>query len=130
MTRVIILLGLLLFGSSPVAAVPEAIAKPAMDSKAPAVPMPSLKVTTLDGKPFDLVAQRGHWVAEIKDFLVEHPVSYPIAQVDPAEPVGDFETPRGLPTTYLIDPEGHIAKRFIGPVDSASLSAAIGTPVN
>ena len=23
---------------------------------------PALKVTTLDGKPFDLAAQRGHWV--------------------------------------------------------------------
>jgi thiol-disulfide isomerase/thioredoxin len=128
---------------------------------------PALKVTTLDGKPFDLAAQRGHWVivnfwatwcvpcirempdisafvashadvraiglayedsdkADIQAFLAKHPVRYPVAQVTLDDPPKDFDEPRGLPTTYLIAPDGHVAKRFVGPVTSQSLGAAIG----
>ena len=128
---------------------------------------PALKVTTLDGKSFDLAAQRGHWVivnfwatwcvpcikempdisrfvathknvaaiglayedsdkADIQAFLKQHPVSYPVAQVTMDNAPKDFDEPRGLPTTYLIGPDGTVAKRFIGPVTAASLNAAIG----
>ncbi|WP_199097013.1 TlpA disulfide reductase family protein [Dyella sp. ASV21] len=129
---------------------------------------PSLKVTTLDGKPFDLAAQRGKWVivnywatwcvpcikempdiskfvaahkdkvaaigvayedsdaADIQAFLAKHPVSYPIAQVTLDKPLKDFDEPRGLPTTWLIGPDGKVAKRFVGPVTDASLGQAIG----
>jgi thiol-disulfide isomerase/thioredoxin len=127
---------------------------------------PTLKVTTLDGKPFDLAAQRGHWVvvnfwatwcvpcikempdishfvashanvraiglayedsdkADIQAFLAKHPVSYPIAQVMLDDTPKDFDEPRGLPTTYLIAPDGRVAKRFVGPVTGQSLGAAI-----
>ena len=140
------------------AAVPVQAAMPAQ---------PSLKVTTLDGTPFDLAAQRGHWVivnfwatwcvpcikempdisqfvtthanvraiglayedsdkADIQAFLAKHPVSYPIAQVSLDDSPKDFDEPRGLPTTYLISPDGHVAKRFVGPVTGQSLDAAIG----
>lgn len=140
------------------AAIPVQAAMPAQ---------PSLKVTTLDGKPFDLAAQRGHWVivnfwatwcvpcikempdisqfvrthanvraiglayedsdkADIQAFLARHPVSYPIAQVSLDDSPKDFDEPRGLPTTYLISPDGHVAKRFVGPVTGQSLDAAIG----
>ncbi|WP_266169318.1 TlpA family protein disulfide reductase [Dyella subtropica] len=129
---------------------------------------PTLKVTTLDGKPYDLAAQRGKYVivnywatwcvpcvkempdisrfvtahkdkveaiglayedtdkADIQAFLAKHPVSYPIAQVTLDKPVQDFDEPRGLPTTWLIGPDGKVAKRFVGPVTEASLSEAIG----
>jgi len=128
---------------------------------------PSLKVTTLDGKPYDLAAQRGHWVivnfwatwcvpcikelpeisqfvtshpdiraigiayddtdpADIRAFLDKHPVSFPVAQVTMDKPLTDFDEPRGLPTTYLIGPDGKVAKHFMGPITSAALSAAIG----
>jgi len=33
--------------------------------------------------------------------------------------------PATLPTTYLIAPDGRLAKRFIGPVDAKLLDAAI-----
>ena len=130
---------------------------------------PSLKVTTLDGKTFDLAAQRGKWVivnywatwcvpcikempdishfvathknvtaiglayddselADIKAFVAKHPVVYPIAQVTLDKPPKDFDEPRGLPTTYLIRPDGTVAKPFVGPVTAASLGAAIGQP--
>jgi thiol-disulfide isomerase/thioredoxin len=129
---------------------------------------PSLKVTTLDGKTFDLAAQRGKWVivnywatwcvpcikempdiskfvtthqdkvaaiglafedsdkADIEAFLAKHPVSYPVAQVTLDKPLKDFDEPRGLPTTWLIGPDGKVAKRFVGPVTDASLGQAIG----
>ena len=128
---------------------------------------PSLHVTTLDGKTFDLSAQRGRWVivnywatwcvpcikempdisrfvaahknvvaiglayedsepADIKAFLAKHPVAYPIAQVSLDQPPKDFDEPRGLPTTYLIGPDGKVAKHIVGPVTEASLEGLIG----
>ncbi|MBU6246970.1 MAG: TlpA family protein disulfide reductase [Xanthomonadaceae bacterium] len=128
--------------------------------------VPALKVTTLDGKPYDLAAQRGHWVivnfwatwcvpcikempdlshfvsthgnvraiglayddsplADIKAFVAKHPVSYPIAQVGLDNPPKDFDEPRGLPTSYLIAPDGTVAKRFVGPITGDVLAAAI-----
>jgi len=128
---------------------------------------PALHVTTLDGKTFDLAAQRGKWVivnywatwcvpcikempdisrfvathrnvaaiglayddsepADIKAFVAKHPVVYPIAQVMLDKPVQDFDEPRGLPTTWLINPDGKVAKRFIGPITPALLAAVIG----
>lgn len=65
-------------------------------------------------------------LAEIKAFLVKHPVQFPIAQVDTFDPPKSLETPRGLPTTYVIAPDGSIAKKFMGPVDEAALRAATG----
>jgi len=128
---------------------------------------PSLKVTTLDGKPYDLASQRGHWVivnfwatwcvpcikelpaisqfvathpnvraiglayedtdaADIRAFLAKHPVSFPVAQVTMDKPLKDFDEPLGLPTTWLIGPDGKVAKHFTGPITATSLGAAIG----
>ena len=128
---------------------------------------PSIKVTTLDGKPYDLAAERGHWVivnfwatwcvpcikempgisqfvkthpnvraiciayddtdaSDIRAFLGQHPVNFPVAQVTMDKPLKDFDEPLGLPTTWLIAPDGKVAKHFTGPVTPASLSAAIG----
>lgn len=140
-----------------------AVATPAI---AATVTKPELKVTTLDGKPFDLAAQRGKWVVvnywatwcvpcikempdisnfvksrkdvtaiglafedtdvkDIKAFLGKHPVAYPIAQLDVMAPPKDFDAPKGLPTTYLIAPDGHLAQRFVGGVTAEKLNEAI-----
>jgi thiol-disulfide isomerase/thioredoxin len=64
--------------------------------------------------------------ADILAFLKKHPVIYPIAQVDVTNPPKDFDEPKGLPTTYLIGPDGSVAKRFVGPVTAADLARAVG----
>lgn len=128
--------------------------------------IPSLRVTTVDGKPWDLAGHRGRWVvvnfwatwcapclkempdlsaldtmrehveviglayeeiepAAMQAFLEKHPVAYPIAVIDVYEPPADFATPRGLPTTYLIAPDGKVARHFLGPVTAADIETAI-----
>lgn len=63
--------------------------------------------------------------ADLVTFLKTHPVVYPVAIVDVYDPPKDFETPRGLPLTYLIGPDGKIAKQFLGPVTASEVEAAI-----
>ncbi|HEU4813766.1 MAG TPA: TlpA disulfide reductase family protein [Xanthomonadaceae bacterium] len=70
-------------------------------------------------------------VAAMREFLDSHPVVYPIAIVDVYDPPADFETPRGLPMTYLLAPDGTVAERFLGPVTAADIErviAAAGGP--
>ena len=62
---------------------------------------------------------------EMRAFLAEHPVAYPIVIVDPMDPPRDFATPRGLPITYLIAPDGKLARQFLGPVTAHELENAI-----
>src|SRR5690606_32966206 len=62
---------------------------------------------------------------EMQAFLAKHPVAYPIAIVDTYNPPKDFATPRGLPMTYLIAPDGKVARQFLGPVDARVIEQAI-----
>ncbi|HLS83621.1 MAG TPA: TlpA disulfide reductase family protein [Arenimonas sp.] len=65
---------------------------------------------------------------EMKAFLAALPSGaprYAIAPLDVYAPPADFETPRGLPLTFLIDPEGRVAKKFLGPVTSQELAETI-----
>ncbi len=61
----------------------------------------------------------------MREFLLKHPVVYPIAIVDTYNPPADFDTPRGLPMTYLIAPDGTVAKQVIGPVTAREVEDAI-----
>lgn len=63
---------------------------------------------------------------DVLAFLKAHPVVYPVAQVDTLAPPADFEPPRGLPTTWLIAPDGTVAKKFVGPITGVDLAKAIG----
>ncbi|MCL7715680.1 TlpA family protein disulfide reductase [Stenotrophomonas mori] len=62
---------------------------------------------------------------EMRAFLEKHPVTYPVAILDPYDPPSDFATPRGLPMTYLIAPDGKVARQFLGPVDARQVEQAI-----
>lgn len=63
--------------------------------------------------------------ADMQAFLTQHPISYPIAVVDVYSPPEDFETPPGLPMTYLISPDGRVAGKHLGPVTSDELQKEI-----
>ncbi|WP_222565678.1 TlpA family protein disulfide reductase [Novilysobacter antarcticus] len=63
--------------------------------------------------------------AEMKAFLLEHPVTYPIAILDTANPPADFDEPRGLPMTWLISPDGRVARKIMGPVTAGEIEGII-----
>lgn len=69
---------------------------------------------------------------ELRAFLAARPVTYPVAIADPYAPPADFATPRGLPMTFLIAPDGKLAHQFLGPVTASEIeqqiTAAGGTP--
>jgi thiol-disulfide isomerase/thioredoxin len=65
--------------------------------------------------------------SELRAFLKKHPAAYPIALVDVYAPPADFDTPRGLPMTYLIAPDGSVAKQFLGPVTSTEIEQVMTT---
>jgi len=64
--------------------------------------------------------------ADVEKFLKTHPLSYPVGQIDVDNPPKDFDTPKGLPNTYVIAPDGHVAKAFLGPVTAKDLGDVIG----
>jgi len=64
-------------------------------------------------------------VPAMRSFLSEHPVAYPIAIIDVYAPPEDFDTPRGLPMTYLIAPDGTVARQFLGPVTAKEIETVI-----
>ncbi len=87
-------------------------------------------LNALDAKRDDLVviglayeeitpeAMRAFYVEKVKP-------EYPVAIVDVYSPPADFETPRGLPFTVLIAPDGAVAHQFLGPVTGVEIEAAI-----
>jgi thiol-disulfide isomerase/thioredoxin len=65
---------------------------------------------------------------DMEAFLKTHSFSYPVAIVDVYKGLPDFPIPRGLPMTYLIAPDGKVAKEFLGPVDMKELEKLVGPP--
>lgn len=139
-------------------------AEPAAPAKKPEVP--TLEVTTYDGKPYKLADHRGKWVvvnfwatwcepckkeipdfnkldqaredvdfiglayeeierADMDAFLKIIPINYPMAILDVYSPPADFDTPVGLPLTYVIAPDGKVASKFLGPVTMADLEKVL-----
>ncbi|ATD67059.1 thioredoxin [Luteimonas chenhongjianii] len=62
---------------------------------------------------------------DMRAFLQKHPVVYPIAIIDTFDPPADFDTPPGLPMTYLIGPDGQVVEKILGPVTAERLETLI-----
>ena len=67
----------------------------------------------------------GEEIGDVTSFLEKHPIKYPIANVPLESPPKDFGAPKGLPTTFLIAPDGSLAKKFTGPITAGELEKAI-----
>lgn len=63
--------------------------------------------------------------ATLDGFLQKYAPGYPIAVIDPYDPPPDFDPPRVLPTSYLIDPDGRLAHKFLGPITFKDLQQQI-----
>lgn len=63
--------------------------------------------------------------ADMQAFLKQHAPSYPIAILDTFSPPRDFDTPQGLPMTVIVAPDGHVAKKFLGPVTIAAIDEVV-----
>lgn len=89
--------------------------------------MPELDAFDAERKDVEVIGLAYEEIAidEMRAFLKQRPVTYPIALIDTYEPPADFPTPRGLPMTYIIAPDGRIAKEFMGPVTKADLAAVV-----
>jgi len=61
-------------------------------------------------------------------FLKVIPINYPMAILDVYNPPADFDSPVGLPLTYVIAPDGKIASKFLGPVTMSDLEKVISAP--
>jgi thiol-disulfide isomerase/thioredoxin len=87
-------------------------------------------LNALDAKREDLVviglayeeitpeAMRAFYAEKVKP-------EYPVAIVDVYNPPADFDTPRGLPFTVLVGPDGTVGHKFLGPVTGAEIEAKI-----
>mgnify|MGYP003507784765 CR=1 FL=1 len=62
--------------------------------------------------------------SEVKRFLAQYPVSYPIVMGD-ARFAGQFGGVLGLPLTYLIDAQGRVVARYQGEADLPKMEAKV-----
>ena len=65
---------------------------------------------------------------DMEAFLKEHAFAYPVALVDVYKGLPDFPIPKGLPMTYVIAPDGKVAKQFLGPVSMPELEKLVAAP--
>ncbi len=62
----------------------------------------------------------------LRDFVAELEINYPILRENP-ERMSPFSRMFGLPTSYIIGPDGTLVERHNGPVTAAQLERIIGT---
>lgn len=79
-----------------------------------------LQVIGLAYEEITAEAMRAFYVDKVKPY-------YPVAILDVYRPPADFETPRGLPFTVLIAPDGAVVHQFLGPVTGIEIEAKIST---
>lgn len=62
----------------------------------------------------------------LEQFLHDYEVTYPIL-LDKQDEVGDLYEVLSIPTTYIVDQQGRLVERIVGPVDTAGLEKIIET---
>ena len=68
-------------------------------------------------------------LASIRKFVAELGVTYPILGYG-QDPKTGYGTVRGLPTTFVIDPEGKFHHRFEGPITAADIENVIAAGID
>lgn len=63
--------------------------------------------------------------AELKEFLEDYFITYPILRADPTSAHTPFGLLRGLPTTYIISPDGELVTTRVGSVSGEYLESVI-----
>lgn len=77
------------------------------------------------------IAQEDIDTAAMQAFLERHPVVYPVAIVGPDQALPGFDGITGLPMTFLVAPDGTLAKRYAGVLTAEKVEAdiaALGGP--
>jgi thiol-disulfide isomerase/thioredoxin len=59
---------------------------------------------------------------QLKQAIGEFGMSYPVLKIG-SVPLVPFEPLKGLPSTFVVSPEGRLIKSWLGPVDEATLAA-------
>jgi len=60
-----------------------------------------------------------------EEFLADLHITFPILRVDVYNPPEPFGAPKVLPTTIILNQQGHAVKAFLGPVTRESLESYI-----
>lgn len=60
----------------------------------------------------------------VREFLTKRGISYPVAIVGRAEDIA-FGGVRGIPTSFLLDRDGRVRHRVVGPLAPATLELAV-----
>lgn len=73
------------------------------------------------------LAYEDNTVDDLRAFMQAHQTTYPIALIDVYDPPKDFGAPRGLPTSWLIAPDGKLMRKYTGPVTASMLEQDIAS---
>ena len=72
------------------------------------------------------LTKRDDGLEVLEQFLHDYEVTYPVL-LDKQDEVGDLYEILSIPTTYILDRQGHLVERIVGPVDEAGLESIIET---
>ena len=72
------------------------------------------------------LTKRDDEIEVLEQFLHDYEVTYPVL-LDKQDEVGDLYEVLSIPTTYILDRQGGLVERIVGPVDAALLENIIET---
>jgi len=64
-------------------------------------------------------------VNSLREFVDDSMISYPVLIGEGSEYLSELGPVPGLPTTYMVSPEGHVVARQVGPVTAEALEKFI-----